>query len=148
MMRRHFTPDGDAVLLAAPFEVGVVVGATLPWPRSYCGHVDELLSMARRFGATCVLLDVRLGGQRSRAIEWAPLLAALPLTPAVIALGWRASELEAHEARQWGCADYVDLSAATWAADLADAVATALAVRRRDLAEGRTTLGQARARVH
>lgn len=133
------------MLLAAPFEVGLAVGGALPWPRAYCGHIEELLSAARRWRSTCVLLDVRLGGQRSRAIEWAPLLGALPLAPAVIALGWRANELEAHEARQWGCADYVDLSAATWAADLADAVGAALALRRRDLAEGRLVLRRARA---
>ena len=130
----------ESVLIAADAPTALALGAALARPRHYCLQVDRLIESARLSDAACVLLDVRLGGQRWRAIEWAPLLLSLPLQPVVVAVGRRDAKRELGEARRWGCADYVNLSETAWAAALSRAVDLALALRRRDLREGRRPL--------
>jgi hypothetical protein len=90
------------------------------------------------------LLDVRLGGQRWRALESVPAIIEKTATrPDVVALvPWFHDDVEA-EAYRWGCADVVDLSAKAWARDVSCAVDLALAAWK-----ARTPTSRARPTVH
>jgi DNA-binding NarL/FixJ family response regulator len=120
------------VLVAAWPEVAMEIGAQLLDEKAYACkvmHPHELRHAVKKTQPDVVVLDVRIGGSRWRAVEGVQRLRLCESRPEVIALVPRRSRAVDREMARQGCYGVVDLSVGSWPDALVRAVETAHQIR-------------------